>query len=294
MVKKMNKLIVGLPKGSLQEATYKLFKKAGFNITGGNRSYFPSVDDDELEIRLLRPQEMSRYVEQGMLDAGIAGLDWIEANGSEIIDLCDLVYSKQTKNPVRWVLAVPNESNIKSVKDLEGKRIATEGVEIVERWLKKNGVQARVEFSWGATEVKVPEFVDAIVDVTETGSSLKANNLRIVETIMESYTKFFCSIEAWNDPWKRKKLESLALLINSAFNAENQVLLKLNISSDNLDQIMNLLPALHSPTVNSLTDEGWFAIETVVNEAKVREIIPILKENGAEGIIEISLNKVVA
>ena len=196
----MNKLIVGLPKGSLQEATYKLFKKAGFNITGGNRSYFPSVDDDELEIRLLRPQEMSRYVEQGMLDAGIAGLDWIEANGSEIIDLCDLVYSKQTKNPVRWVLAVPNESNINSVKDLEGKRIATEGVEIVERWLKKNGVQARVEFSWGATEVKVPEFVDAIVDVTETGSSLKANNLRIVETIMESYTKFFCSKEAWNDP----------------------------------------------------------------------------------------------
>ena len=220
----MNKLIVGLPKGSLQEATYKLFKKAGFNITGGNRSYFPSVDDDDLEIRLLRPQEMSRYVEQGMLDAGIAGLDWIEANGSEIIDLCDLVYSKQTKNPVRWVLAVPNESNINSVKDLEGKRIATEGVEIVERWLKKNGVQARVEFSWGATEVKVPEFVDAIVDVTETGSSLKANNLRVVETIMESYTKFFCSKEAWNDPWKKKKLESLALLINSAFNAENQVL----------------------------------------------------------------------
>ena len=217
----MNKLIVGLPKGSLQEATYKLFKKAGFNITGGNRSYFPSVDDDELEIRLLRPQEMSRYVEQGMLDAGIAGLDWIEANGSEIIDLCDLVYSKQTKNPVRWVLAVPNESNINSVKDLEGKRIATEGVEIVERWLKKNGVQARVEFSWGATEVKVPEFVDAIVDVTETRSSLKANNLRIVETIMESYTKFFCSKEAWSDTWKKKKLESLALLINSAFNAEN-------------------------------------------------------------------------
>ena len=244
-------------------------------------------------MRLLRPQEMSRYVEQGMLDAGVAGLDWIEANGSDVVDLCNLVYSKQSKRPVRWVLAVPNDSNIQSVKDLQGKRIATEGVGIVERWLKRNDVQATVEFSWGATEVKVPEFVDAIVDITETGSSLRANNLRIVDTIMESYPKFFCSKEAWNDPWK-KKTTNLTLLLQAAFDAESQVLLKLNVSADNLDTVRDLLPSLHAPTVNPLTEEGWYAVETVVNESIVREIIPSLKEAGAEGIIEIGLNKVVA
>ena len=294
MVHIMEKLIVGLPKGSLQEATYTLFKKAGFNISGGSRSYFPTVDDDDLEMRLLRPQEMSRYVEQGMLDAGVAGLDWIEANGSDVVDLCNLVYSKQSKRPVRWVLAVPNDSNIQSVKDLQGKRIATEGVGIVKRWLERNHVQATVEFSWGATEVKVPEFVDAIVDITETGSSLRANNLRIVDTIMESYPKFFCSKEAWNDPWKKKKLQSLILLLQAAFDAESQVLLKLNVSAGNLDTVRDLLPSLHAPTVNPLTEEGWYAVETVVNESIVREIIPSLKEAGAEGIIEIGLNKVVA
>ena len=290
----MEKLVIGLPKGSLQEATYTRFKKAGFNIAGSKRSYFPSVDDDELDMRLLRPQEMSRYVEHGMLDAGIAGLDWIEANGSDVVDLCSLVYSKQTKRPVRWVLAVPNDSPIQSAKDLEGKRIATEGVGIVERWLERNGIKADVEFSWGATEVKVPEFVDAIVDVTETGSSLRANNLRIVDTIMESYTKFFCSKAAWNDPWKKKKLQSLTLLLKAAYDAESQVLLKLNVAADCLYAVRALLPALHAPTVNPLTDEGWFAVETVVNESTVREIIPSLKEAGAEGIIEIGLNKVVA
>jgi ATP phosphoribosyltransferase len=290
----MKKLVIGLPKGSLQESTYALFKKAGFAIKGGSRSYFPSIDDEEIEIRILRSQEMSRYVEHGMLDAGITGLDWIEANGSDVVDLCSLVYSKRSKRPVRWVLAVPNDSSINSVKDLEGKKIATEGVGLVERWLEKNGVKAEVEFSWGATEVKVPDFVDAIVDITETGSSLRANNLRIVETLMESYTKFFCAKDAWEDDWKRAKLEKIALLLKAALDAEGKVLLKLNVSEENLEKVKALLPSLHAPTVNQLTDNGWYAIETVVDEPVVREIIPELKENGAEGIIEISLNKVVA
>jgi ATP phosphoribosyltransferase len=290
----MNKLVIGLPKGSLQESTYALFKKAGFTIKGGSRSYFPSIDDDEIEIRILRSQEMSRYVEHGMLDAGITGLDWIEANGSDVVDLCSLVYSKRSKRPVRWVLAVPNDSDIQSVKDLEGKKIATEGVGIVERWLENNGVKAEVEFSWGATEVKVPDFVDAIVDITETGSSLRANNLRIVETLMESYTKFFCAKDAWADDWKRTKLEKIALLLKAALDAEGKVLLKLNVGAENLETLKSLLPALHAPTINQLTDDGWYAVETVVDESVVREIIPQLKDNGAEGIIEISLNKVVA
>jgi ATP phosphoribosyltransferase len=290
----MKKLIIGLPKGSLQESTYALFAKAGFHIKGNSRSYFPSIDDDEIELRLLRSQEMSRYVEHGMLDAGISGLDWIEANGSDVHSLCDLVYSKQSRRPVRWVLAVPENSPIQSVKDLEGKRIATEGVALVERWLEKHGVNADVEFSWGATEVKVPEFVDAIVDITETGSSLRAHNLRIVDTLMESYTQFFASNDAWADDWKRAKLEKVSLLLKAALNAADKVLLKLNVKESNLEQIKALLPALHAPTVNSLSDSGWYAVETVVQESVVREIIPELKAAGAEGIIEISLNKVVA
>jgi ATP phosphoribosyltransferase len=290
----MKKLVIGLPKGSLQESTYALFKKAGFTIKGGSRSYFPAIDDEDIEIRILRSQDMSRYVEHGMLDAGITGLDWIEANGSDVVDLCSLVYSKRSKRPVRWVLAVPNDSDINSVKDLEGKKIATEGVGLVERWLERNGVKAEVEFSWGATEVKVPDFVDAIVDITETGSSLRANNLRIVDTLMESYTKFFCAKDAWEDDWKRAKLEKIALLLKAALDAEGKVLLKLNVSEENLEKVKSLLPALHAPTVNQLTDTGWFAIETVVDEPIVRDIIPELKKNGAEGIIEISLNKVVA
>jgi ATP phosphoribosyltransferase len=290
----MKKLVIGLPKGSLQESTYALFKKAGFTIKGGSRSYFPSIDDEDIEIRILRSQEMSRYVEHGMLDAGITGLDWIEANGSDVVDLCSLVYSKQSKRPVRWVLAVPNDSDIASVKDLEGKKIATEGVGIVERYLERNGVNAEVEFSWGATEVKVPDFVDAIVDITETGSSLRANNLKIIDTLMESYTKFVCSKDAWEDDWKKQKLEKIALLLKAALDAADKVLLKLNVQESNLEAVKELLPALNAPTVNKLDEEGWFAIETVVDESVVREIIPQLKENGAEGIIEISLNKVVA
>ncbi len=294
MNRTMNKLIIGLPKGSLQESTYALFAKAGFTIKGNSRSYFPSINDEEIELRLLRSQEMSRYVEQGMLDAGISGLDWIAANDSDVQIICDMVYSKVSKRPVRWVLAVPENSDIQSVKDLEGKRIATEGVALVERWLEKNGVQAEVEFSWGATEVKVPEFVDAIVDITETGSSLKAHNLRIVDTLMESYTQFFSSKEAWADDWKRAKLEKIALLLKAALNAADKVLLKLNVKNENLEAVKKLLPALHAPTVSGLSDEGWYAIETVVVESVVREIIPELKAAGAEGIIELSLNKVVA
>ena len=290
----MNKLVIGLPKGSLQEATYALFKKAGFAISGSSRSYFPSVDDGELELRLLRPQEMSRYVEHGMLDAGVTGLDWIEENGSDVQDVCSLVYSKQSKRPVRWVLAVPENSPIRTAKDLEGKRIATEGVGIVKRWLEKNGVRAEVEFSWGATEVKVPEFVDAIVDITETGSSLRANKLRIVETLLESYTKLIANKTAWADPWKRSKLEKIALLLTAALTAEDKVLLKLNVQEADLEKVKQLLPALHAPTVSSLSDAGWYAVETVVDEAVVREIIPALKAAGAEGIIEIGLNKMVA
>ncbi len=291
----MNKVIIGLPKGSLQDSTYALFAKAGFKISGSSRSYFPSIDDPEIDLRLLRPQEMSRYVEHGMLDAGIAGLDWIAANGSTVQELCSLVYSKQTKRPVRWVLAVPEDSAIQSVKDLEGKRIATEGVGLVERWLEKNGVQAEVEFSWGATEVKVPEFADAIVDITETGSSLRAHKLRIVDTLMESYTKFFANVDAWEDEWKRSKLENIALLLTAALNAMDKVLIKLNVEKSNLDRVRELLPALHAPTVSGLADdESWVAVETVVDEAVVREIIPGLKAAGAEGIIEIGLNKVVA
>ena len=290
----MKKLIIGLPKGSLQESTYDLFGKAGFKIKGDSRSYFPSINDDEIELRLLRSQEMSRYVEQGMLDAGISGLDWIAANDSDVQIICDMVYSKVSKRPVRWVLAVPENSPIQSVKDLEGKRIATEGVSLVERWLEKNGVKAEVEFSWGATEVKVPEFVDAIVDITETGSSLRAHNLRIVDTLMESYTQFFSSKEAWADDWKRAKLEKISLLLTAALNAADKVLLKMNVENENLEPVKELLPALHAPTINGLSDDGWYAIETVVEESVVREIIPELKTAGAEGIIEIGLNKVVA
>lgn len=288
------KLIIGLPKGSLQEATCALFKKAGFTISGSSRSYFPAIDDSEIELRLLRPQEMSRYVEHGMLDAGITGLDWIEENGSDVQDVCSLVYSKQSKRPVRWVLAVPENSPIRSARDLEGKRIATEGVGIVRRWLAKHGVNADVEFSWGATEVKVPEFVDAIVDITETGSSLRANKLRIVDTLLESYTKLIANKTAWADEWKRGKLRNIALLLTAALDADGKVLLKLNVQAANLDAVKVLLPALHAPTVSSLSDANWFAVETVVDESVVREIIPALKAAGAEGIIEIGLNKVVA
>ncbi|MCB1070944.1 MAG: ATP phosphoribosyltransferase [Verrucomicrobia bacterium] len=288
-----HKIILGLPKGSLQESTYAMMKKAGFTIRSGSRSYIPSVDDPEIEARLIRAQEISRYVEQGVLDVGMTGFDWITENRSNVVEVANLVYAKQGLRPVRWVLAVPNDSPIQSVKDLEGKRVATEAVGITRQYLEKNGVKAEVEFSWGATEVKAPELVDAIVEITETGSSLRANNLRIVETILESTTRLIVNQDAWQDPWKKKKVQQLAMLLEGALAAETKVLLKMNVSTDKVKAVSALLPALHAPTLNQLAQDGWYSIESVVEESVVREIIPQLKEAGAEGIIEIPLNKVV-
>ena len=286
-------IVLGLPKGSLQESTFALFKRAGFTVTCSSRSYVPSIDDDEITCRLLRPQEMSRYVELGLLDAGICGYDWVYENGSDVQEICELNYSKATSNPVRWVLAVPNDSKIKSVKDLQGKRIATEAIGLVKRYLKKNGVKADVEFSWGATEVKAPELVDAIADLTETGSSLRANNLRIVDTILTSTTRFIANKAAWKNKAKRAKLEQLKMLLVGALDAQKRVLLKLNAPAKNLAKITAALPALHAPTVNKLNDADWFAVESVVEEHQVRDLIPVLRAAGATGIIELPLNKVI-
>jgi len=288
-----NKIVLGLPKGSLQEATFAMMKKAGFTLRTGSRSYIPSVDDPQIEARLIRAQEISRYVEQGVLDAGLTGHDWVVENQSDVHEVADLVYAKQGLKPVRWVVAVPNDSTIQSAKDLNGKRIATEAVGLTNQYLKKHGVKAEVEFSWGATEVKAPELVDAIVEITETGSSLRANNLRIVDTVLESTTRFIANHNSWKDAWKRKKIEQVALLLRGALAAETKVLIKLNVHKSNVDLVTKLLPGLHAPTLNQLASEGWFSIESVVDEAVVRDVIPKLKEAGAEGIIEIGLNKVV-
>jgi ATP phosphoribosyltransferase len=287
------KIILGLPKGSLQDSTFAMMKKAGFNISSGSRSYMPSVDDPEIQARLIRAQEISRYVEQGLLDAGLTGFDWIQENQSDVHEVANLVYAKQGLRPVRWVLAVPNDSTIQSVQDLQGKRIATEAVGLTRQYLARNRVQAEVEFSWGATEVKAPELVDAIVEITETGSSLRANNLRIVETILESTTRLIANKTAWNDPWKRQKIEQIAMLLRGALAAETKVLLKLNVQQARLSDVTALLPALHAPTVNGLASTGWFSVESVVDEPVVRLLIPKLKAAGAEGIIELPLNKVV-
>ena len=286
-------IVLGLPKGSLQESTFALFKRAGFTVTCSSRSYIPSIDDPEIKCRLLRPQEMSRYVELGLLDAGICGYDWVYENGSDVQEVCELNYSKATSNPVRWVLAVPNDSKIKSVKDLNGKRISSEAVGLVKRYLKKNGVKADVEFSWGATEVKAPELVDAIVDLTETGSSLRANNLRIVDTILTSTTRLIANKKAWKVKAKREKLEQLKMLLTGALEAQKRVLLKLNAPAKKLDKVTAALPALHAPTVNKLNDAEWFAVESVVDEHQVRDLIPVLRSAGATGIIELPLNKVI-
>ena len=289
----MSTIVLGLPKGSLQEATFLMMKKAGFNVTVGSRSYVPRVDDPKIDARLIRAQEISRYVEHGMLDAGMTGYDWILENESDVVEVADLIYAKQGLRPVRWVLAVPNDSPIQSVNDLEGKRIATEAVGLTKRYLKSNNVKAEVEFSWGATEVKAPELVDAIVEITETGSSLRANNLRIVETVQESTTKLIANKEAWADSEKRAKIEQLAMLLEGALRAELRVLIKMNVQEKDLDAVVDMLPAMHAPTVNQLNEEGWCSIESVVEEAIVREIIPGLKASGAVDIIEIGLNKVV-
>ncbi|TAN38320.1 MAG: ATP phosphoribosyltransferase [Verrucomicrobia bacterium] len=289
----MKKIVLGLPKGSLQDATFAMMKKAGFTVSTGSRSYIPSVNDPEIEARLIRAQEISRYVEHGMLDAGLTGYDWIIENGSDVHEVANLVYAKQGMRPVRWVVAVPNGSPIKSAKDLAGKRIATEAVGIAKRYLKQHGVHAEVEFSWGATEVKAPELVDAIIELTETGSSLRANNLRIVDTVLESTTRLIANKKAWKDAGKRAKIEQIALLLKGALEAESKVLIKMNVQEKSLAAALKILPALNAPTINSLSREDWYSVESVVEEKVVREIIPALKANGAEGIIEIGLNKVV-
>lgn len=289
----MNKLILGLPKGSLQDATFTMMKKAGFQISAGSRSYAPDVDDPGIEARLIRAQEISRYVELGMLDAGITGHDWIVENGSDVEEIVELVYGKQGFRPVRWVLAVPQDSPIESAADLDGKRIATEAVGLTKRYLEEKGINAEVEFSWGATEAKAPELVDAIVELTETGSSLRANNLRIVESVLESTTRLIANREARKDAWKRAKIDQLAMLLNGALAAESKVLLKMNVGAGNLDAVTGILPSLHAPTVNRLESEDWVAVESVVEETVVRELIPELKRNGAEGIIELPLNKII-
>ncbi len=288
------KLKLGLPKGSLQESTFKMFKKAGYNVSVSSRSYFPYIDDPEIEGVLIRAQEMSRYVEDGALDCGLTGEDWILENGSDVVRVEELHYAKSGMNPVRWVLAVPNDSKIKSVKDLEGKRIATELKGFTEKYLKQHGVKADVEFSWGATEVKVASgLVDAIVELTETGSSLRANNLRIVETLCQSTTQFITNKKAWADEKKKQKMRHIAMLLVGAIHAEAKVGLKMNVSEDSLKKVISLLPAMKNPTVSSLMLKGWHAIDTIIDEKIVRDLIPKLKEAGAEGIIEYPLNKVI-
>ncbi len=286
-------IILGLPKGSLQEATFNMMRKAGFSVQAGSRSYTPSVDDPELQCRLIRPQEISRYVELGLLDAGITGYDWIYENNSDVHEVSEMCYSKATARPVRWVLAVPNDSPIKSAADLQGKRIATEAVGLTKRYLAQHQVEAEVEFSWGATEVKAPELVDAIVELTETGSSLRANNLRIIDTILTSTTRLIANRKAWASPEKRAKIEQLAMLLQGALAAESRVLIKLNAPADKLDEISNILPSLHAPTINKLHDAEWYAVESVVEEKIVRDIVPPLRSAGATGIIELPLNKVI-
>jgi len=285
--------MLGLPKGSLQDATIKLFGKAGFNISVSSRSYRPSIDDDELDGRFVRAQEVSRYVEHGYFDCGLTGQDWVRENDSDVVEVCDLVYSRASNKRSKWIIAVPEASSVQSVKDLEGKRIATEVVNITRQYLKENGVNASVEFSWGATEVKVPDLVDAIVDLTETGNSIRANKLRIVDTLLYTNTVLIANKAAWEIPEKRRKIESIAMLLQSALEANTKVGLKLNIEKVKLDSILSSLPALRNPTINRLTDESWVAIDTILDEKVVREIIPELKKFGAEGIIEYPLNKVV-
>jgi ATP phosphoribosyltransferase len=295
MMKKQSKQVLrfGLPKGSLQEATIAKMAKAGYNISISSRSYIPYVDDDQLELRLIRAQEISRYVEHGYLDCGITGYDWIQENGSQVHEVGEFQFNKATRQTARWVLAVPEDSPIKSPKDLEGKRIATELVNQTRKYLRQHKVNAEVEFSWGATEMKAHELVDAIVDITETGSSLRANKLRIVDTLLSSTPRLIANHGAWQDPWKRQKIERMALLLKGALDAETKVGLKLNIERKNLPGLLKNLPALRNPTIANLSLEGWVAVETIIDEHIVRELIPALKAAGAEGIIEYPLNKVV-
>jgi len=286
-------LKMGLPKGSLEAATLDLMRRAGFLITVAERSYYPAIDDPEIECMLLRAQEMARYVEDGALDCGLTGYDWVVENEATVHTVCDLVYAKQSFGKVRWVLAVPQASDVQTVTDLEGRIVATELVGVTRRWLAERGVSARIEFSWGATEAKLPELADAIVEVTETGSSLRANKLRVVETVLESTTQFIANVDAWQDSEKRRKIEDIALLLQGAIAALDRVGLMLNVRVEDLDAVLAVLPALRNPTVSHLSDEGWLAVNTILEERVVRRIIPRLKEAGAEGIVEFPLNKIV-
>jgi ATP phosphoribosyltransferase len=286
-------LKLGIPKGSLENATLDLFRRAGYNITPSARSYFPKVDDPEIECMLIRAQEMARYVEDGILDAGLTGKDWVQENQADVVAVADLVYAKQSFGKVRWVLAVPEFSALSSVRDLEGKIIATELVRTTERYLAGHGVRAKVEFSWGATEVKPPVLADAIVEVTETGSSLRANKLKIIDTVMESNTQLIANRQSWQDGWKRQKISDMKMLLEGAINALGKVGLMLNVNRECLAAVLSVLPALKRPTVSSLSEEGWVAVNTVLDESTVREIIPRLKAAGAEGIVEYPLNKIV-
>ena len=287
------KLKLGIPKGSLENATIDLFRRAGFLIATSSRSYFPSIDDPEIECMLIRAQEMARYVDDGVLDAGLTGRDWVEECEAHVATVADLIYAKQSFGKVRWVLAVPEASSFRSVKDLEGKIIATELVGATKRYLAANGVSAKVEFSWGATEVKPPELADAIVEVTETGSSLRANKLRILETVIESNTQLIANLDAWKNPWKRRKLEDIKMLLEGAINALGKVGLMLNVHRDCLQAVLETLPALKNPTISHLSDDNWLAVNTILDESTVRTIIPRLKEAGAQGIVEYPLNKIV-
>lgn len=283
----------GIPKGSLQEATFNMFRRAGYRITVSERSYYPSIDDDEIEPILIRAQEIPRYVADGVLDAGLTGRDWIEDAGVRVREVCELNYAKRGFSPVRWVLAVPSGSRIKSVKDLHGKRIATELLNVTKKYLKQNNVSAEVEFSWGATEVKPPELADAIVELTETGSSIKANNLRIIETLMFSTTRLIANSSSWKDKKKKEKIENVGMLLRGALNAEGKVGLKMNVPDSGIEKILSVLPAMKTPTISRLSGKGWSAVETIIEESDARRIIPELKKAGAEGIIGYPLNKVI-
>lgn len=289
----MSKLMLGIPKGSLEESTAEMFAKAGYKISISSRSYYPSIDDDEIECMLIRAQEMSRYVEKGILDCGLTGHDWIEENGSDVVEVAELVYGKVGRKPLRWVLAVPEDSDIKEAKDLEGKLIATEAVGMTKRYLARHGVNASVEFSWGATEVKPPRLADAIVEITETGSSLRANNLKIIDTLCESTTRFIANREAMKNSFKKNKIEKIAMLLKAVLAAEGKVGLMLNIHKIDLDRALEKLPALERPTVSPLAEEGWTAVSTIVDEHVVRDLIPELIACGATGIVEFPLNKIV-
>ena len=288
-----NILKLGIPAGSLKDATAELFRRAGYKISFSSRSYYPGIDDDEIECLLIRAQEMARYVEDGVLDAGLTGYDWIQETNADVHEVAELVFSKVSRRPVRWVLCVPESSPVQTVKDLEGKRIATEAVGLTSRYLEKHGVKARVEFSWGATEVKPPKLADAIVEVTETGSSLRANNLRIVDEVIQSTTRFIANNESYADSWKKQKIDDIALMLSGAMAAEGKAALMMNVPQGGLSKVLALLPALQKPTVSHLSDEDWVAVNTIIDESLVRHIIPRLKAAGARGIVEYPLTKII-